>query len=96
MSATLLATPPVAATDPAAVTATATATETLRGVDAATGRVGTWHLVAGSGPDAGLWVVEHVAGHVMSDAVWMQTAKDVTVLDEGAVLALRERVRPCC
>jgi hypothetical protein len=69
----------------------------LRGTDRATGTDGTWHLreVPSDGA-ACSWVVEHVGGHIMSEAVWMQTHHDVDVVDRAQVLALVARVEPCC
>ncbi|TQL04665.1 hypothetical protein [Cellulomonas sp. SLBN-39] len=69
----------------------------LRGTDRATGTTGTWHLRAVPTDGATCsWVVEHVGGHIMSEAVWMQTHRDVDVVDQAHVLALLARVDPCC
>ncbi|GIG29196.1 hypothetical protein [Cellulomonas marina] len=66
----------------------------LRGTDTATGRVGTWHVTPLEGTDA--CEVEHVEGHVMSEAVWMQTAKTSVAMTGGEVAELVARVEPCC
>ena len=74
---------------------TAASVVVLQGRDPATGHLATWHLLPlGAEDDAETaWRVERVAGPITHPAVWMQAAKEVTVVTAAEARLLQAQLR---